>query len=74
MTRLLSTFICRTYDREYEDPDYPFDELPTVFDWRNKDGVNYAGVDRNQHIPRCASSLLFQAVSLSSNSSNLLMP
>lgn len=28
------------------------DQIPTDFDWRNKDGVNYCTGSRNQHIPQ----------------------
>ncbi|VDK52103.1 unnamed protein product [Anisakis simplex] len=54
----------RLLPRQYDDPDYDFDALPISFDWRNKDGVNYAGIDRNQHIPRyCGSCWAFGATS-----------
>lgn len=29
----------------------PIDKLPLNFDWRNKDGVNYLTLIRNNHIP-----------------------
>lgn len=43
----------RLHPRYYEHPSFDNDELPTSFDWRNVNGVNYASVDRNQHIPQC---------------------
>uniref|UniRef100_A0AC35U5I5 Pept_C1 domain-containing protein n=1 Tax=Rhabditophanes sp. KR3021 TaxID=114890 RepID=A0AC35U5I5_9BILA len=41
----------RTFVRDWEKPGFSADQLPSKWDWRNISGVNYAAVDRNQHIP-----------------------